>query len=206
MKGPARKLPRVVPLNYAIRTAAFAYCFLVMGLLFWERQMSLTAWGLLALQFLAYPHLVWLRARLARDPRRAELQNLTFDSVLIGAWVAMAGFPTWITYGGLFSVALNSGVMRGWPGAARAVVGFCAGALLWIIPMGFMHYPQTSDLVSLLCVLGSLGYSCGVGVVVFGQNERLRAAREKLRSSEHDYRLITEHAADLVAMVDRDAR
>ena len=113
MKGPARKLPRVVSLNYAIRTAAFAYCFLVMGLLFWERQMSVAAWGMLALQFLAYPHLAWLRARHARDPRRAELQNLNLDSVLIGAWVAMAGFPTWIAYGGVFSVALNSAVMRG---------------------------------------------------------------------------------------------
>ncbi len=83
MKGPARKLPRVVSLNYAIRTGAFAYCFLVMGLLFWERQMSVAAWGMLALQFLVYPHLVWLRARLSRDPRRAELQNLNLDSVLI---------------------------------------------------------------------------------------------------------------------------
>jgi PAS domain S-box-containing protein len=63
VKGPARKLPRIVRLNYAIRTAAFAYCFVVMGLLFWERHMSLAAWGMLALQFLAYPHLVWLRAR-----------------------------------------------------------------------------------------------------------------------------------------------
>jgi len=206
VKGPARKLPRVVSLNYAIRTAAFAFCFLVMGLLFWERQMSVAAWGMLALQYLVYPHLVWLRARLSRDPRRAELQNLDLDSVLIGAWVAMAGFPTWITYGGLFAVALNSGVLRGWPGVARAVAGFCAGGLLWIVPMGFTHFPQTSDLVSMLCFFGSLGYSCSVGVVVFGQNARLRAARDELREGERRYRLITEHAGDLVAMVDRDAR
>jgi PAS domain S-box-containing protein len=200
------RIPRIVRINYAIRTAAFAFCFVVMGLLFWERHMSLTAWGMLALQFLAYPHLVWLRARYSGDPRRAELENLNFDALFIGAWVAMAGFPTWIAFGGLFSVALNSAVMRGWRGAAVAVVGFCTGAILWVVPMGFTHIPQTSALVTTLCFFGALAYSCGVGVVVFGQNQRLREARDQLREEERRYRLITEHAGDLVAMVDRDGR
>jgi PAS domain S-box-containing protein len=205
-KEGAARIPRIVQINYAIRTAAFAYCFVVMGLLFWERHMSLFAWSMLALQFLAYPHLIWLRARHSRDPRRAELQNLNFDALFIGAWVAMAGFPTWIAYGGVFSVALNSAIMRGWQGAAVAVVGFCFGALLWIVPMGFAHVPQTSALVSTLCFVGALAYSCGVGVVVFGQNKRLREARDQLREEERRYRLITEHAGDLVSMVDRDGR
>jgi PAS domain S-box-containing protein len=202
----AGRIPRIVRINYAIRTAAFAFCFVVMGLLFWERHMSLTAWGLLALQFLAYPHLVWLRARYSSDPRGAELENLNFDALFIGAWVAMAGFPTWIAYGGMFAVALNSAVMRGWRGAAEAVVGFCIGAVLWVVPMGFTHIPQTSALVSTLCFFGALAYSCGVGVVVHGQNQRLREARDQLREEERRYRLITEHAGDLVAMVDRDGR
>ncbi len=206
MNAAARGLPRIVRLNYAIRTSSFAYSFLVMGLLFWERHMSLAAWGALALQFLVYPHLVWLRARMARDPREAELQNLYLDAGLLGAWAAMVGFPTWITYGGLFSIALNSSVMRGWPGAAGAVVAYSAGALLWVVPMGYVHYPQTSDLVTLLCFFGSLAYSCAVGAVAFSQNQRVRTAREELREGEQRYRLITEHAGDLVAMVDRDAR
>jgi PAS domain S-box-containing protein len=204
--GSAVRIPRIVRINYAIRTVAFAYCFVVMGLLFWERHMSLAAWGMLALQFLAYPHLVWLRARLSHDPRSAELDNLNFDALFIGAWVAAAGFPTWIAYGGMFSVALNSAVMRGGRGAAIAVVGYCTGAILWVVPMGFTHIPQTSALVTTLCFLGALAYSCGVGVVVFGQNQRLREARDQIREDEKRYRLITEHAGDLVAMVDRDGR
>jgi PAS domain S-box-containing protein len=202
----AVRVPRIVRINYAIRTVAFAYCFVVMGLLFWERHMSLAAWGMLALQFLAYPHLVWLRARLSHDPRAAELQNLNFDALFIGAWAAAAAFPTWIAYGGLFSVALNSAVMRGGRGAAIAVVGYCTGAVLWVVPMGFTHIPQTSALVTTLCFFGALFYSCGVGVVVFGQNQRLREARDQIREDEKRYRLITEHAGDLVAMVDRDGR
>ena len=200
------RIPRIVRINYGIRTISFFYSFLVMGLLFWDRQMSLVAWGLLALQFLVYPHLVWLRARLARDPRQAELQNLFLDATLLGAWMAFTGFPTWVSYGAVFSTALNSAVMRGWDGAAGAVAFFCIGALLWIAPMGFTHFPQTSDLVSAMCFFGSLLYSCGIGVVSFRQNRRLQAAREELREGERRYRLITEHAGDLVAMVDRDGR
>jgi PAS domain S-box-containing protein len=72
--------------------------------------------------------------------------------------------------------------------------------------MGYVHYAGTSDLVTALCFFGSLGYAAGVGLVVQNQNRRLRAAREELREGERRYRLITEHAADLVAMVDRDGR
>jgi PAS domain S-box-containing protein len=206
MGVPALRVPRIVQINYAVRTASFAYCFVVMGLLFWERQMSLAAWGALALQFLVYPHLVWLRARFARDPRRVEQQNMFLDAVMVGLWAAVVGLPLWIAFGGLFSVLLNSAAMRGWQGAAGAVVGFCLGAMLWVVPMDLVHVPQTSYLVSTLCFAGALAYAWGVGVVMFAQNRRLRAARNQIREEERRYRLITEHAGDLVSMVDRDGR
>src|SRR5690606_40563008 len=46
------------------------------------------AWVLLALQFLVYPQLVYLRARRAPRPGKAEIDNLIVDSLLFGAWVA----------------------------------------------------------------------------------------------------------------------
>jgi len=49
-----------------------------------------------------------------------------------------------------------------------------------------------------------VGYTCAIGYVEFVQNRRLVSAREALRMSEGRYRLITENAADLVAMVDPD--
>ena len=192
--------------NYTVRTVSFAYCFLVIGLVCWERMAGLLDWTLMALQFLVYPQLAYLRAVTARDSRRAEITNLYVDSLSLGAWVAMLGFPTWIAYAALFSTTLNSSIVRGWAGAACALVCFCLGALAWIVPMGFMHFPGTSDLVTALCFFGALAYSAGVGLVVQNQNRRLRAARETLREGERRYRLITEHAGDLVAMVDRDGR
>ncbi len=197
---------RSVHINYTIRTVSFAYCFLVIGLVLWERTAGPLAWALLAAQFLAYPHLVYLRALWAKNSRRAELNNLYLDSLLVGAWAAMLGFPTWIAYAALFSTTLNNAVMRGWQGAACAVACFAAGALAWIVPMGFVHQPGTSDLVSALCFFGALVYSAGVGLVAYGQNRRLREARESVRASEERYRLIAENAGDLIAMVDLDGR
>jgi PAS domain S-box-containing protein len=197
---------RVAHTHYSVRAVSFAYCFAVIGLVLFERKAGALAWGLLALQFLVYPQLAYLHAVAARDSRRAEIANLHVDSLTLGAWVAMLGFPTWIAYATLFSTALNSSIMRGWQGAAGAALCFAAGALAWIVPMGFAHYPGTSDLVSALCFFGSLAYSVSVGLVVQRQQRRLRAARENLREGERRYRLITEHAADLVAMVDRNGR
>jgi len=201
--APASHVART---HYSVRALSFAYSFLVIGLVLWERQAGLLAWALLALQFLAYPQLAYLRARAAKDSRRAEIQNLYFDSLTLGAWMAMLGFPTWITYAALFSTTLNSAIMRGAAGAACAAVCFAAGALAWIAPMGYQHYPGTSDLVTALCFFGSLAYSAGVGLVVQNQNRRLRRAREELREGARRYRLITENAGDLVALVDRDGR
>jgi PAS domain S-box-containing protein len=83
---------------------------------------------------------------------------------------------------------------------------FAAGALAWTVPMEHFRYTGTTPLVTALCFLGSLAYTTMIGVVVFGQSRRLREARESLRAGEQRYRLITEHAGDLVAMVDRDGR
>src|SRR4029077_18930593 len=146
---------RLARTNYTVRTMSFAYCFLVIGLVLLDRKMGLLAWGLLTLQFLVYPQLAFLRASTASDPRRAEIQNLYADSVALGAWVAMLGFPTWIAYAALFSTLLNTAIMRGWLGVACATVCFAAGALAWVAPMGFMHFPGTSDLVTALCFFGS---------------------------------------------------
>jgi PAS domain S-box-containing protein len=138
------RLPQV---NHAIRTAAFAWCFFLFGLLFLDRGLA-----------------------------------------------TLAG------------TALNNAVLRGWRGAGLAVACYALGALAWVAPTDFVLQPATGQLVTTLCLLGSLAYSCGVGLVVFERNRSLREARVLLRESEQRYRLIAEHAGDLVAMVDRNGR
>src|SRR5688572_7086839 len=103
-------VPRLVGINYTIRTASFAWSFLVIGLVLWGRQASLLWWGYLVLQFLVYPHLVWLRAKYSSNPRAAEMQNMYLDPLLLGACLAALSFPTWISYAALFASTLNNAV------------------------------------------------------------------------------------------------
>ena len=56
------KTHRLATINYRIRGVAFAWSFVVVGLVLWERQAGALAWVLAALQFLVYPHLMYLRA------------------------------------------------------------------------------------------------------------------------------------------------
>src|SRR5262245_52097976 len=150
---------RFAQINYAIRTASFAWCFLVIGIFLWERQGSLAAWAAMAAAYLVYPHIAFFRAVRSRDSRRAEMQNLYADPVLLGATLAALGFPTWILYATLFASALNNTVVRGPAGAAASIVLYAAGALAWVIPMGWHYYPHTSSVISLLCFIGSVAYS-----------------------------------------------
>ncbi len=108
----------LVHINHRVRSAAFGFCFAVIGLYLWQRGgAGPVTWALLALQFLVYPHLLYWRALRSAQPARAELDNLFLDAVLLGAWCAELGFPTWITYFFVGATTLNAVVNRGARGA-----------------------------------------------------------------------------------------
>jgi PAS domain S-box-containing protein len=197
---------RIVRINYAVRTAAFAWCFVVAGLHGRDLGLGTIFYALLALQFLVYPHLVYLSARHARDSKSAELTNLYIDATLFGAWIAALHFPMWFAFAMLFGVSLNVTVLRGIQGMLFSVAAFGTGAALCIAILGFEFRPATSDLVTALCFFGALAYASAVGNIMYWQNRRLLSARNELRESEERYRAIAENAADLIAMVDHDGR
>src|SRR5260221_840684 len=198
--------PGLVRTNYAVRTVAFAYCFLTIGVYLWERGATPVVWAMLALQFLAYPHLLFWRALRSARASRAERDNLYFDSVLMGAWAASLPSPPWITLALAGSTTMTAAVNRG--GLGIAISGACtlAGFAMWGAVDGLHHEPMTSDRVTLLCFFGCLIYGTTVSYVNYRRTLVLRAAREALATSEERYRLIAENAGDLIAMVDRAGR
>ena len=193
-------------MNYAIRAGAFAYSFLVLGVHGWQRGLDATFWGLLALTFLIYPHVVYLLGRSASQPKKTEVVGMYVDAALLGAWTGGLHFPLWIAYAVLFSTSLNATFIGGVPGGLWSVATFCFGAALSVAALGLAYSPETSGMVTALCFLGSLGYSCAIGFAMYQQNRRIMAARDALRESEARYRLITENVAELIALVDRDGR
>jgi PAS domain S-box-containing protein len=195
---------RFVRTNYFVRTVAFLMCLAALGLHLWDRGASPAAWLLLALQFAVYPHLLYLRARYSATPNRAELDNLLLDSVLLGAWCALLGFPLWITYALVAATTLNSAVNRGAQGVFWSLLCNLAGAGIGVAIHGFEYSPATIPAVTAICIFGSLWYAAAIGRIVRVQNRRLSAARDAVRASEARYRLIAENAADLIAIVDAD--
>jgi len=206
MAADAAVLPRQVRTITAVRALSFGWCLLVMGLHAWERGFNPAIGFALALHFVVYPQLIRRRSAHARNPLRAEIQHLYADSFLLGVWVAVLEFPTWIAYPLVFAPALNGMINRGLPGLSLSLTLSCAGVLAGTALHGFRYWPMTSPLVTWLCFLGALAYSAGVGYIVNRQAARAAAARNAIRESEQRYRLIAEHAGDLVAMVDRDGR
>jgi PAS domain S-box-containing protein len=198
--------PRFVRTNYAIRTGAFAFSALVVGLHGWEKGYGAVFFTLLALQFLVYPHLVHQRAIRSRDPKETEIQNMILDAMLFGAWTGGLQFPLWILYGSLFSTTLNAASVRGVPGALAALAAFCVGAALAVAGTGLGYSPATSEIVTTLAFLGSLVYSVAIGNVMHTQSRRVAMARDDKLQSEARYRLLAENAGDLIALVDADAR
>jgi PAS domain S-box-containing protein len=193
------QLPQMVRINYAIRAGSFGYSFLVLGIHGAERGFGALFFAALAVQFLAYPHLVYLLARRSAQPRHVERNALYLDAALLGVWIGALHFPLWLAYSALFSITLNAMVVFGPVRGAWAVAAFGGGAAVAMAMAGMQVFAETSRVVTTLCFLGSFAYSCAVGAVVY-------QLRSRVHESEERYRLLAENAADLVALVDRDAR
>jgi hypothetical protein len=103
----------MVRINYAIRAGSFAYSFIVLGIHGAERGSGAAFWVALCLQFLVYPHLAWLHARRARDPRSAEQANIYADAAMLGGWIGALHFPLWPAFAAIFSTTLNAAVVLG---------------------------------------------------------------------------------------------
>ena len=200
---PAHRLAQV---NYAPRVFAFAFSLLVLQTLMIERGLS--AWLLFfgVLQFLVYPHLAYLHARIAADSRRAELHNLIADSVLLGVWAAQLHFALWPSCGLFAAVCLNNATTGGLKRLGCGAALFAAAAAAWGAVLGYPFEPQTGPLVSGLCLVGIIAYTSWIGTIVYRQNKHLIRARDAVRSSEEQSRFIAEHAGDFVAVLDSKAR
>src|SRR5258708_13483457 len=162
-------------MNYAIRAGAFAYSFLVLGVHGWQRGLDATFWGLLALTFLIYPHVVYLLGRSASQPKKTEVVGMYVDAALLGAWTGGLHFPLWIAYAVLFSTSLNATFIGGVPGGLWSVATFCLGAPLSVAAPGLAYSPETTGIVTALCFLRPLGSSCPIGFPPYQQTPRLTA-------------------------------
>jgi diguanylate cyclase len=173
-----------VRMNYRNRALSWIIVFVVLASYFADHPYGATGWVLLVLQFLVYPHLVYLRTRFANDSLKAELNNLLLDAFTFGIWVTALGFPLWITFLLGISTCINLGAFRGASGLLQAIGSLLAGAFL-AMPITGLHFnPDTSLITDLLAIFCLSTYLL---LFAFGAHKRtvtLHEVRLKLRQSE----------------------
>ena len=171
-------------MNYRNRSGSFALAFLAIGMHLHDIGSGPLAWALLALQFLAYPQLVYRVARRAADPRRAELRAVLLDALLFGAWTAALGFPLWITVLLLVSVSISHTAFHGVRRLPRVLGVIAAGAVLGVALAGWHPAPHTGLAATALCILCLSAYLLIVAEGAHARAIALHGAREQLRGSE----------------------
>ncbi|MCR6663315.1 MAG: diguanylate cyclase [Luteimonas sp.] len=167
-------------LNRRNRAVFFALLFPVLGTHLDAVHANAATWTLLALQLLVYPQLVYWRAARARDPLRAEMQNLLLDGVLFGVWVAAWGFPLWITFMLFIAACLNVVIYMGLPGFWKGLAALVGGAAVAVLVNGFDFRPETGLLTSLLCILALTLYLLFFAHGAYERGISLRDSRRQL--------------------------
>lgn len=181
---PAAPAHWVVRMNYRNRCVSWLVFVAVLSVHFLERGHGPWAWWLMVLQFLVYPHVVYLRARRARDSLTAEIHNLLLDNFCFGLWAAALGFPLWIVFTLVICGCINMTAFRALKGVLQALAAAAAGATLMVALDGWRFTPETSLRVSLMSMLCLSAY-----LVLFARDAHTRtvalsATRARLRQSE----------------------
>jgi diguanylate cyclase (GGDEF)-like protein len=171
-------------MNYRNRSVSWLIFVAVLSVHFLERGHGPWAWWLMVLQFLVYPHVVYLRARHARDSLTAEIHNLLLDNFCFGLWAAALGFPLWIVFTLVICGCINMTAFRALKGVLQALAAAAAGATLMVALDGWRFTPETSLRVSLMSMLCLSAY-----LVLFARDAHTRtvalsATRARLRQSE----------------------
>ena len=137
---------------YRFRVLGLGLAALPIGVGFWEQRASWPLWLAMLFSNIAWPHLAYWRARRSRDPYRAEVGNLLFDSAQAGFYAGALHFNPLAT-ALLITIAIvdkiNSGVRGLW---LRSLPGMLAGMLVGGLISGFSVNLQTSLPLVLACL------------------------------------------------------
>ena len=150
---------------YVPRVLGLGVGTLAVGGGLWEAHAPLWAWALLALNGFAWPHLAYRMARRSRDPRRAELHNLMFDSACGGAWVAAIGFNLVPSAVLVAMLAMDKAAVGGVRFLARCLnAQIVAGALVALVNNFWLHLDSgfvavVASLPLLLAYPPTVGYN-----------------------------------------------
>lgn len=180
------KVHWIVRLNHRNRSISFMLLFAVLWLHLIDRDTGPVFWSLLAFQLLIYPQVLYLLALRSNHMLRTETNSLLLDAALFGCWVAVLGFPLWITCTMLLSVHINLTVFHGLRGLFQCLTASLCGAAVGVLIFGFRLEPDSSFIATLAIILLFSLYLLMVSHSAFLRSLSLREAREQLRENERE--------------------
>src|SRR5512135_39269 len=209
MEAKPRAVHPLVFFDYRVRVPAMLIVGLVVASYFQSRPTTLWLWTAIAFTGLAWPHLALLAARLSPDTRAAELRNLLFDSLIIGAWTAAMRFspmPGMMMITAIVAACLSIG---GIPLAIRAGGAIALGILFVGAFLGFVVDTQASVVTMILAGLGTFSFTAIFGYMSHVQTRLLRNAKKELADQkkriEEQY-VLTERALQSALEANEEAR
>lgn len=160
---------------YAPRAIGLALGGVCIGAVLWENGDATPAlWTALALSALAWPHMAYWFGRDSGDPYRTELSNLTVDSALGGAWIALMKFNLLPSVLLLAMLSMDKLAVGGPRFLARCTAALAAACAASALLFGFEVKLESS----LAQILGSLPllviYPLTVGAVSYRLARRVR--------------------------------
>lgn len=195
----------MVDMNHRNRTWCTFFNFVTVGTLLLERGQDHTTWILATLQFLVYPQVIYLIARRAKNPTRAEMNNITLDAVCVGGWAAALGFPLWNTFVFTLTSILTTTAFKGWWGIAQTAAGMGVGALATIMVGGFRFEPATGWAPTLLSMFTALTYVTLVSYSAYIRTVKLSQTRARLQQSEQELKRQLDEINSLQARLQEQA-
>lgn len=183
-RSGSAKVHWIVRLNYRNRSLSFMLLFGVIALHWLDSPPGQQLWALLTLQLLIYPHVAYQLARRARRMLRAETIFMLLDAALFGCWVAVLGFPLWISFTMLISVHINLVAFRGVPGLLYCAAASLAGILTGMLLGGAELRADSSWQATLACMIALSLYLVAVSHSAYLRSCSLRDAKEQLRTSQ----------------------
>jgi len=185
-----------VRMNWKNRSTSFVLLGAALGSHMQDMHAGPWAWWLLALQFLVYPHLLYLHGRWAGSSCKAEVQNMLADALCFGAWAAALGFPLWISFILFAGASVNLLAFRSWQGWLEAVVVMAAGVLLVGLLHPLVFQPETSLSTTLLCMGTLMVFLAAFAQDSFRRASMLYQQRTQLRGQLDEIRQLKDQLAE----------
>ena len=152
---------------YPLRILGMGLGGMVVGVVLWERQASLSAWLAMALPAFVWPHVAYLITRRSKDPYRAEARNLLIDSAMAGIFVPLMHFnllPSVLLVTLAMVDKITTGIRGLWARSIPAMLGgMAAGAAL----AGLHWAPDTSMQVIMACLPVMALHTLSVSIVSY---------------------------------------